>query len=176
MYLILPLDRILSSASFFTTKWSQGIESNKARRVLHYLLCRLYDTGKGNLVNAELTFAQTSLALKLGISRQWIGVLVARLEATGWLEHHSPKLADGTNTSTVWRAGRMLKRLLVMLSKSRQRKLPIKSDAKSTWHFSPLRREKEILSILTKENALPTPQMLDKMPLLKKWMERGKTP
>jgi hypothetical protein len=68
----------------------------------------------------------------------------------------------------------MLKRLLVMLSKSRQRKLPIKSDAKSTWHFSPLRREKKILELLAWENKPPKPEILERIPLLKVWLGRGK--
>ena len=70
---VLTLDQIWSATSTFTVKWSEGIESNKAHRVLHYLLCRLYDEGRGQLVNARLTLAQTTLSKKLGISRQWIG-------------------------------------------------------------------------------------------------------
>ena len=114
---VLTLDQIWSATSTFTVRWSEGLESNKAHRVLHYLLCRLYDEGRGQLVNARLTLAQTTLSKKLGISRQWIGELVSRLEREGWLEHSSLKLPDGTNSSTIFRAGRMLKRLLVMLSK-----------------------------------------------------------
>jgi hypothetical protein len=172
----LTLDQIWSATSTFTIQWSEGIESNKAHRVLHYLLCRLYDVGRGNLINTRLTVAQTTLAHKLAMSRQWVGEMVSRLEREGWIKHESLKLPDGTNGSTIFYAGRMLKRVVVMLLKSRQRKSLVKPAAKDHWHFSPLRREKEILSILTKENVLPTPQMLDKMPLLKKWMERGKTP
>ena len=44
-------------------------------------------------MNAQLTLAQTTLAHKLGISRQWVGTLVQRLEETGWLIHTSEKLA-----------------------------------------------------------------------------------
>jgi len=138
----LTLDQIWSATSTFTVKWSEGIESNKAHRVLHYLLCRLYDTGRGNLINAHLTLAQTTLSKKLSISRQWVGELVSRLDREGWIEHSSEKLPDGTNGSTVWRAGRMLKRLLVMLLKSRQRKTPVSKPAKSRWHFSPRELEK----------------------------------
>src|SRR3712207_519122 len=46
-----------------------GLESNTAHQVLHYLLCRLSDEGRGQLVNARLTRAQATLAKKLGISR-----------------------------------------------------------------------------------------------------------
>src|SRR5215203_5738536 len=171
---ILALDSILSATFHFTTTWSSHLQSNKARDLLRYVVCRLYDEGRGQLMNTQLTLAQTTLARKLSISRQWVGTLVQRLEAEGWLEHFSPTLADGTNGSTVWRVGRLLKRLLVMLTKSHRRKTPIPKPAKSTWHFSPLRREKEILAILDKEKALPAPSLIAKIPLLRTWLNRGK--
>jgi len=171
---LLTLDQIWSATSTFTVRWSAGLESNKAHRVLHYLLCRLYDEGRGQLVNARLTLAQTTLSTKLGISRQWVGALVSRLERAGWIEHVAPKLPDGTNGSSVWRVGRMLKRLLVMLSKSRRGEKRGNPPAKSTWHFSPLKREKEILSLLSNEQELPSLHLLEKIPLLGQWLTRGK--
>ncbi len=171
---VLTLDQIWSATSTFTVKWSTGLESNKAHRVLHYLLCRLYDEGRGQLVNARVTLAQTTLSKKLGISRQWVGELVSRLERTGWLEHSSPKLLDGTNGSSVWRVGRMFKRLLVMLGKSRRGEKRGNPPAKSTWHFSPLKREKKIFSFLSNEQELPSLHLLEKIPLLGQWLRRGK--
>ena len=171
---LLTLDQIWSAMSTFTVKWSTGLESNKDHRVLHYLLCRLYDEGRGQLVNARLTLAQTTLSTKLGISRQWVGALVSRLERAGWIEHVAPKLPDGTNGSSVWRVGRMLKRLLVMLGKSRRGEKRGNPPAKSTWHFSPLKREKEILSLLSNEQELPSLHLLEKIPLLGQWLTRGK--
>ena len=170
------LDRILSATFFFTTKWSARLQSNKARDLLRYLVCRLYDQGRGNLMNAQLELAQTTIAKKLGISRQWVGILVHRLEAAGWIEHASPKLADGTNGSTLWRVGRTLKRLLIMLAKSKRGKSSTKSDAKSTWHFFPLNREKEILSLRAKEKEPPSEAILAKIPLLRTWLARGGVP
>ena len=126
-------------------------------------------------MNTQLTLAQTTLAQKLNMSRQWVGELVSRLDREGWIAHESPTLPDGTNGSTIFRAGRMLKRLVVMLLKSKQRKSSIESPAKDRWHFSPLKREKKILELLQKENEPPTPAMIEKMPILKTWMERGKT-
>jgi DNA-binding Lrp family transcriptional regulator len=155
----LTLDQIWSATSTFTVRWSAGLESNKAHRVLHYLLCRLYDEGRGHLVNAQITLAQATLARKLGISRQWVGTLINRLAKTGWIEHHSHKLSDGTNSSTIWRVGRTLKRVLVMLSKSRRAEKLINTPAKSRWHFSPLKTVREDFFILKKrkevEDALP---------------------
>jgi hypothetical protein len=171
---VLALDTVLSATFHFTTKWSSQLQSNKARDLLRYIVCRLYDKGRGQLMNTQLSLAQTTLARKLGISRQWVGTLVQRLEETGWLIHTSEKLPDGTNGSTTWRIGRMFKRLLIMLTKSKRRKTPIPKPAKSTWHFSPLRREKERLSILEKEKALPSPSLIAKIPLLRTWLNRGK--
>lgn len=169
----LALDTVLSATFHFTTKWSCGLQSNKARDLLRFLVCRLYDEGRGQLMNAHLSLAQTTLARKLGISRQWVGTLTQRLEHEGWIQYSSAKLEDGTNGSTVWRIGRLLKRLLVMLAKSHRRKTPIPTPAKSTWHFSPIRVEKKLLSILAKENEPPKPHVLAKMPLLGRWLERG---
>ena len=171
---VLTLDQIWSATSTFTVRWSEGLESNKAHRVLHYLLCRLYDEGRGQLVNARLTLAQTTLSKKLGISRQWMGELVSRLQMTGWLGHASQKLPDGTNGSTSVRIGRMLKRLLVMLARAAAAKSLSIQPAKSTWHFSPLKREKENFSILAREKELPTPEVIARIPTLKRWLERGK--
>jgi Mn-dependent DtxR family transcriptional regulator len=171
---VLALDTVLSATFHFTTKWSNNLQSNKARDLLRYVVCRLYDEGRGQLMNAHLSLAQTTLAHKLGISRQWVGELVNRLDREGWIEHQAPKLPDGTNGSTMFRAGRMLKRLVVTLLKSKQQKTPIIKPAKSSWHFSPLKREKELLSILQREKAPPRPALLERIPLLKVWLQRGK--
>jgi Mn-dependent DtxR family transcriptional regulator len=170
----LALDTVLSATFFFVGKWTPDLRRNQSRDLLRFLLCRLYDQSRGQLMEGQLALAQGTLARKLGLSRQWVGTLVQRLEDEGWLEYSSPKLADGTNGSTVWRVGRLLKRLLVMLAKSKRQKNPIPKPAKSTWHFSPLKREKEILSILEKEKARPAPYLVAKIPLLGTWLKRGK--
>jgi hypothetical protein len=152
----------------------EGLESNKAHRVLHYLLCRLYDEGRGQLVNARLTLAQATLAKKLNMSKRWVNTLSRRLADAGWIEYHSSKIADGTNSSCVWRVGRQFKRLLITLVKSQQRKSPQKHTAKSTCTFSPSIEEKRIFSIREKEKASPRLALMARIPMLKKWLERGK--
>jgi hypothetical protein len=94
----------------------------------------------------------------------------------GWVEYYSPKLPDGTNSSTSFRVGRQLKRLLIMLTKSRTRKKPRKSDDKERWQFSPLKELKKLLLIQEKEKEPPSPETLRKNPLLKRWLERGSPP
>lgn len=169
----IALDTILSAAFYFSVKWSSDLQSNKARDLLRFLLCRLYDEGRGQLVNAQLTLAQTTLARKLGMSRQWVGELVQRLDAAGWIEHYSPTLPDGTNGSTIFRVGRQLKRLLVMLTKSKRGKKPAKSPANNRWHFSPTKVEKHLLFIHKREQQPPDKRILEKIPLLKTWLSRG---
>jgi hypothetical protein len=171
---LLTLDQIWSATSTFTVRWSEGLESNKAHRVLHYLFCRLYDEGRGQLVNAHVTLAQATLARKLGISKRWINTLSRRLADTGWIEYASTKLPDGTNSSCVWRVGRQLKRLLVALGKSRQRKNLQKHTVKNTFRFSPTCVEKKPLSIHAKEQEPPPPEVIARIPMLKRWLERGK--
>src|ERR1043165_3602440 len=122
---VLALDTILSASFHFVIKWSPELDRTKSRDLLRFILCRLYDQSRGQLVNTQLVLAQTTLARKLGLSRQWVGVLIQRLEAAGWIEHYSPVLPDGTNGSTIWRIGRTLKRLLVMLTKSQRGKKPV---------------------------------------------------
>jgi DNA-binding Lrp family transcriptional regulator len=170
----LLLDTILSALFFAVGKHMPECKRNQSRDLLRYLVLRLYDAGRGNLMNAELTLAQTTIAQKLSMSRQWVGELVSRLEAGGWIEHSSSKLPDGTNSRSCWRIGRMLKWLLVTLTKSKRGKTPTKTDVKSTWHFSPLRREKEIRTILARENEPPSPALLERIPILKLWLQRGK--
>jgi hypothetical protein len=171
---LLTLDQIWSATSTFTVRWSEGLESNKAHRVLHYLLCRLYDEGRGQLVNARLTLAQATLAKKLNMSKRWVSTLARRLADAGWIEYASTKRPDGTNSSCVWRVGRQFKRLLVTLVKSQQRKSPQKHTAKSTFTFSPSSEEKRILSIREKEKDPPRLELMARIPMLKRWLERGK--
>jgi hypothetical protein len=167
---VLALDVVLSAVFFFTGKWTPALKGNQSRDLLRFLLCRLYDQSRGDLGRAQLTLAQGTLARKLGLSRQWIGELLARLQEAGWIEYYSPRTPDGLNASTIYRIGRQLKRLLVRLTKSRQKKSG-KSPAKSTWRFFPLFKRKD--SFLPTKN--PNPAIFDRIPPLREWLQRGKT-
>lgn len=170
----LSLDNILSASSFFVRKWSPALARNQSRDLLRFVICRLYDQGRGHLVPARITLAQGTLARKLGLSRQWVGILLARLQAAGWVDYTAPVVGPGMRGSTVLRIGRQLKRLLVMLTKARRRKTPINPVDNSRWQFSPLIREKILSLIQTKEKEPPNPELLRRIPLLETWMERGK--
>ena len=171
----LALDNVLSATFYFVAKWSPDCHRNQGRDLLRYLLCRLYDEGRGNFFTAHLPLAQTTLAKKLGLSRQWVGELVRRLEQAGWIRHYSPTLPDGTNGSTIFTIGPQLKRLLITLAKSHRRKSPMKATARTHWHFSPTPVEKKQILIREKEELPPSETVLSKIPLLKRWLERGQT-
>jgi hypothetical protein len=154
-------------------KWQPELKRNQSRELLRFLICRLYDAGRGQLVGTRLTLAQGTLARKLGLSRQWIGTLLARLQDAGWLECSAPTLDGGMKGSTVFRVGRQCKRLLLLLLKAKPRKSPAKSAANTRWQFSPTCIEKRQMLIRQKEQKPPSETTLSKLPLLKLWLGRG---
>src|SRR4051812_45521303 len=173
---VLALDNILSATFFFADKWSSGLSGNRARDLLRFLTCRLYDQGHGKMIGAHITLAQGTIASKIGISGKWCWELCQRLQKTGWIEYTAPRLPDGMRVSCTFAIGRQFKRLLVMLAKSAKPKKQKKSVTKDQWKFSPSKEEKKILLIRQKENEPPSERLLAKVPLLKTWLERGETP
>jgi hypothetical protein len=169
----LALDNILSAAFIFTDKWSAGLSGNRARDVLRYLTCRLYDQGHGKMIGAHITLAQGTIARKIGISGKWCWELCQRLQAAGWIEYTAPRLPDGMRASCTFVIGRQFKRLLVMLIKSAKPKKRQKSVTNNPWKFSPSKEEKEMLLRHQKENEPPPEQVLARIPLLRQWLTRG---
>ena len=110
---------------------------------------------------------------KLELSRQWTGILADRLALRAGLSTTAANCQTArTGFSVANRA--MLKRLLVMLSKSRRGEKRESRPAKPTWHFSPREVEKKILSLLAKEKEPPRQRLLARIPMLKRWLERGR--
>jgi DNA-binding Lrp family transcriptional regulator len=176
----LALDTIVSAMFHSTTEWSQGLESNKARKVLRYVIYRLYAAGEGNLITAELQLAQATIAQRLEISKQWLCELTARLEREGWLEHFSPKLPDGMNGSTLWRAGRQLKRLVISLTKSAKKEAdkrvaPQSKALNETRIFLPFFKGMKNFFYPPTKNEPLKPETITKIPLLERWLKRGET-
>lgn len=167
------LDSIISLA-FHKSTQSPQLQSNKAFTVLRYLIYRLTKHGSSNPMNAHLTLAQTTIAKRLNISRQWIGILTKRLEAQGWIRHHSAKHKDGTNESTTWWIGPQLKRLIIGLTKSKQRKTPIQSCDNHARHLVPLSGVKPLFRVQERENEPPSEAQMQKMPIIRKWWNWGK--
>ena len=124
-------------------------------------------------MGVQLTLAHGTLARKLGLSRQWVGILLARLQAAGWVECSAPTLDGGMKGSTVFRVGRQCRRLLLMLRKAKPRKTSTKSAANTRWQFSPTLLEEKRSLIRQKEQQPPSEAVLSKLPLLRLWLGRG---
>jgi hypothetical protein len=172
-YDVLGLDTIQSAMFCFVDRWTPALARNHSRDLLRFLLCRLYDQSRGQLLQGRITLAQGTLARKIGLSRTWTQVLLSRLQEGGWIEYGAPILGNGMRGSCSFRVGRQLKRLLIMLVKCRKKKRPAKSAANSRWQFSPSSEEKKQILILKKEHTPPKPELLDRIPLLRQWMKRG---
>jgi hypothetical protein len=173
---MLTLDNILSAVSFFVGRITPDLKRNQSRDLLRFLICRLYDQSKGQLHKGQVTLAQTTLAKKLGLSRQWVGILLARLRQEGWLEFYAPKLETGIRGSTIFRIGRQLQRILLKLIKSKPKKNEVDLPANERWQFSPSKEEKKTLLILKKERIPPHSDILNRLPLLRTWLNRGGEP
>lgn len=117
----LSLDSIINSSLFFAAKWNPDLKRSQARDVLRAIVNKLFGASHGSLFHAQVRCSHASLADALDLSREWTCKLVARLREAGWIQTSAPRLPDGKQEVTIFRPGRMLKRLLVMLLKSRQR-------------------------------------------------------
>lgn len=117
----LTLDTIISAAFYFAGKWEAPLRRNQSRDVLRLILYKLYAAPGGSLFHRHARSSQAALADKLDLSREWVNKLLARLKLAGWIETTAPRLPDGKQEITQFRPGRMLKRVLVLLLKSRQR-------------------------------------------------------
>jgi len=90
--------------------WSPTLTRGQARDVLAAVLRRLYDAGGGQLATAEFILTQGVLAQELRLSRQWLGVLLTRLQAAEWIVFEG---AGGA--ATRFRAGPQLMRVECLL-------------------------------------------------------------
>lgn len=138
---IISLDTILSASFFFVGKWSPALRRNQSRDVLRAILCKLYGANRGSPFHMKARCSHAAIADSLGLSREWVCTLIGRLRVAGWLETSAPRLPDGTQEITIFRPGAMLKRLLVMLLKSKQR--PHKSRVNDTSQKVPTKEEVE---------------------------------
>ena len=81
----LSLDTVICAALFAAGQRTPAFKSNQAREVFRFLLCRLYDQGRGNVMKARITLAQTTLARKLDLSGSgWASCWAACRKPAGW--------------------------------------------------------------------------------------------
>jgi DNA-binding Lrp family transcriptional regulator len=142
----LTLDTILSATVFFSGKWTPALKRNQSGETLRLILCKLYGASRGSLFHAQMRCSHAALADSLDLSREWVCKLISRLRESGWITTEARRLPDGKQEVTIFRAGPMLKRLLVMLLKSKQRvgksrvndasqKIPKKEDVEKNKAF-----------------------------------------
>jgi hypothetical protein len=151
----ISLDTLISASTFFVGQWTPALKLNQSRDVLRLVLSKLYGASQGSLFHARMRCSHAALAASCDLSREWTCVLIGRLRQAGWIETSAPRLPDGRQEVTTFRPGRMLRRLLVMLLRSRQRqngsrvndrqqKLPTKEEVEKNLHF--LRELQETLA------------------------------
>ena len=119
---VLSLDTINNATAFFVGQWSPTLKRNQSRDVLRLVLNKLYGASHGSLFHARVRCSQAALAPACGLSREWVNKLLSRLREAGWVEISALRLPDGKQEVSTFRPGRMLKRLLVMLLRSCQRR------------------------------------------------------
>jgi hypothetical protein len=138
----LSLDTIISASTFFAGKWEVTLKRSQARDVLRAVLNRLYGASQGNLFHARMRCSHAALAASVGLSREWTCTLVSRLRQAGWIETHAPRRSGSQQQDiSQFRPGRMLKRLLVMLLKSLQKRHPQQSRVNTSPQKFPTKEE-----------------------------------
>ena len=159
----LSLDTINAAAAFFSAKWQPSLKRSQSRDVLTLIVSKLYGVSHGHIFNAHVRCSHAALAHTLDLSREWTCKLIARLRVAGWIRTEAPRLPDGTQEVTIFRPGRMLKRLLVMVLKSRQRQKPLSSRVNDSSQKLPTKEQveknktflKELREELAQKLALP---------------------
>jgi hypothetical protein len=118
----LSLDTLVSSGLYFVGQWSPSLKRSQARDVFRLILNKLYGASQGSMFHARMRCSHAALAAKCDLSREWTCTLVGRLRQAGWIETEAPRLPGSQHQDiTRFKPGRLLKRLLVMLLRSRQR-------------------------------------------------------
>src|SRR2546428_12681888 len=108
----LALDTVLSSLWWALGKWTPALTRNRSDRLLRLLTLKFYGASHGALFTARIQASQDALAHELGLSREWVNKLLARLAAAGGIHTYAPRLPDGRYLPCLIRPGGQLKRLL----------------------------------------------------------------
>jgi hypothetical protein len=144
----LTLDSIANSATFFSGKWTPALKRNQSQQLLLLIISKFYWMSKGNIFNGNPFHAKTqsshaALAATLGLSREWVCKLAALLREAGWFETYAPRRPDGKlREVTLFRPGRRLKKLLVMLRESKKKRRVNETSQKDPIVFTKAQREK----------------------------------
>jgi hypothetical protein len=185
----LTLDTLENAALDRLVKWTPDLpRSDALLYLLRYLIARLFVAGNGNLSRARFQACQQTLGSRIhgkdkrGISREWTNKLLGRLVEAGWIYRLTIRVSADRNAPCLYGAGRQLKRLYISLLKLYNPKPAAnhnRSDSPSIRSVNapsqslPSEQEKRLRLIREVEEKLPHPTLLAKIPLLKKWMDRG---
>src|SRR6476646_776271 len=159
----LALDTILSAMNFHARQWSPELKRRQSRDLLRFLTIRLYGEGQGSLQAASLTISQSALADKIGITREWCNRLLAQLKDEGWIQYSCSRRPDGLRTTCTYAIGNLMRRLLIMLNKSRAKKAKQKHAVKSSSQSFPFPTEKRKFLIQQRKYETPEPEALAKV-------------
>ena len=134
----ISLDNLISSSFFYLDQWTPDaqLKSNAAFDALRFIIIRLYESGHGRPLDTQIQLSIAAVAGKLGLSRYWTGILIHRLADAGWLEICSAWTGEKMKSSTIFKAGQMLKRLIFHLLAARRKK-PHSKDANNPCQFLP---------------------------------------
>lgn len=147
----LTLDTLISSSIYFAAKWTPELKRNQSRDVLRLIVNKLFGASHGSLFNSSVRCSHSAIADSLDLSREWTSKLISRLRQTGWLKTHAPRLPNGTQEVTIFSPGGMLKKLLIMLLRSKQR--PQSRVNNSSQHFPTKEEVEKNLSFLAELRA-----------------------
>jgi hypothetical protein len=148
---------------------------------MRQILKELWHRCGGDLVRGEIVLAQGTLASACRISRRHCHRLLKRLKAWGLVDYYAPYCSGRMREQMRLRAGGMLKYDFIGLAKkaarsAKQTKSPTKSDVTPSSEISPLKRVKTLPNPASPELTERTRAFCHQIPLLKRWLERGKDP
>jgi hypothetical protein len=116
------LDSIANAATYFLSQWTPDLKRNQSSYLLTLIISKLYGASKGSLFHARSRASHASLAASLNLSREWTCKLIGKLREAGWITTEAPRLPNSPlQEVTIFKPGGKLKKLLVMLLKSKQR-------------------------------------------------------
>jgi hypothetical protein len=118
---VLTLDTICNSANYFAGQWTPELKRNQSRDLLRLVLSKMWFPCHGNMFHARIRASHAGLGNELHLSREWTCKLSRRLCDSQWLVASAPRLPDGKQEISIYKPGKRLKRLLVMLLRSKQR-------------------------------------------------------
>src|SRR5712692_7186833 len=111
-----PFDTLSDRVYDQVRQSSPTLSRGHAQYVLAAVLRHLYRASGGHLATAEVSLDQGALAQEVQLSRQWLGVVLTRLQAAGWL------VCEGAGGATTrWRAGPQLLQVERQLREDRGR-------------------------------------------------------